>query len=621
VEPLATVQAEYFHGPGFFVRVGFMSMLAIGVLVILLLRLWSLQVLHGPQYAHTAAAQSVRVVPLPGARGTIVDSLGRPLADTEGIPVITADPRVLGAVGDDGTWRPSAEGKASLRRLSAAAHERTSVLVARIRDGLEREPYAAPVILPRASTELSFFLFERPEEFPGLTVETKPVRLYSQGMLGSEFLGLVGEISQPQLDDKRFHGYRAGELIGQSGLESTYDRYLRGGLGGTSVTVDAMGQRVGGGSAVRQEHTPRGLQLTIDSRLQRAVERAVRDGIASGRASGHYDARAGSALVMNAHTGAILAMASYPTFNQVRASHSSGYLGSLLSGALPDTPLLNRATQGAYPAGSTFKPIVAIAAMKSGLLSPTSNLACTGALQVGDTVFHNVDGGINAMLGLPKALAISCDTWFYRVGVGFYTTGRMNALGHWARKLGIAHTTGIDLTGETSGLLLKPKYEGDLVNNSIGQGGLLVSPLQLAVAYAAFANGGTVVRPHLGRAILTPSGKVKRVLEFPPRRHLKLPGLAQIREGLYSAAHDPGGTSASLFADFPVEVAGKTGTAQTPNGSDHSWYASWAPAAHPKIVVVAMIEHGGFGAQAAAPAAKEIYEAYFRIKHPKAATP
>jgi penicillin-binding protein 2 len=301
----------------------------------------------------------------------------------------------------------------------------------------------------------------------------------------------------------------------------------------------------------------------------------------------------------------------------------------LVAGKVPGQPLLNRAVQGAYPLGSTFKPIVAEAALASGLITPWTEIPCTGSLTVGSIVFHNVEAGANALLTLPQALSISCDTWFYRLGTQFYARpqddGKL-AIQSWATRFGLGAPTGVDLPGEAPGIVPTPAwlqasfsapwerlwYEGDSVNLSIGQGFLTATPLQLAVAYSALANGGTVVRPHVADAVLAPGGRVLRRLRFPPVRRLPLVSVQAIRDGLYMAAHQ--GTSAAVFGDFPVPVAGKTGTAQTPSGSDDSWYASWAPAGHPRVVVVVLIEHGGFGADAAAPAAREIYKAFFRIR-------
>jgi penicillin-binding protein 2 len=326
--------------------------------------------------------------------------------------------------------------------------------------------------------------------------------------------------------------------------------------------------------------------------------------------------------MMNPYTGAIYALSSYPTFNQVAAARNPKYLASLYAAKGVNPPLLNQATQGVYPTGSTFKPIVAEAALSEGLITPTTQQLCTGTFTIGNTTFHNVEAGVYESMSLPTALAQSCDTWFYRLGDKFFLKGGQG-IQHWAKLLGLGHPTGFDVPGESPGLVPTPAwlertqhspwYEGQTINLSIGQGYLQVTPLQLAVAYSALVNGGTVVRPHVGKAILR--GESVRALKFKPVRKVKLTDVWAIKQGLYEAAHAAGGTSTSVFGNFPVAIAGKTGTAESGAGrSDHSWYASWAPADHPKVVVVVLIAHGGFGAQAAAPAAKEIYQAFFKLK-------
>ncbi|MGC9974310.1 MAG: penicillin-binding transpeptidase domain-containing protein [Gaiellaceae bacterium] len=606
VEPLATAKASAY------LRLSIFSALCIAGFALLALRLWSLQVMDTARYARAAVEQSTRVLVQQQPRGVIVDAKKRLLAVADTKSVITANPRELGSIRANWNWSPSPRGHALLARLARISNEPLTSLIARIRSGLIRSPYTDPVVVPSPERDLSFYLLERQSEFPGLEVTALPARHYPQGALGSEFLGLLGEINSQQLKQTRYRGYQAGELIGQSGVEATYDRLLRGSLRETRIAVGALGQPVAGSQSPARSGAARGLQLTIDARLQRATERALRDGIGFARAAGHPDADAGAAVVMNPRTGAIDALASYPNFNQVAAASNPGYLAQLLSPTNQARPLIDRATQGLYPPGSTFKPIVAEAALASGLINSSSILPCTGSLTVGNRVFNNVEPWINADLSLPSALAISCDTWFYRLGVGFYTE-HSQALAQWAQRLGIGRPTGIDLPGEASAEFPKASYEGDSVNLSIGQGALLVTPLQLAVAYSALANGGTIVQPHVGSAVLSPTGKVLRRLRFPARARLRLVGLEAIRNGLYRATHDPDGTSAAIFGNFPVPVAGKTGTAQAPEGSDDSWYASWAPANHPRVVVVVLIEHGGFGAQAAAPAAREIYSAYFHL--------
>jgi len=626
LRPISSVDGPFFRSAAFYLRVSAVGGFAVLLLGILFLRLWSLQVIQGPSYAGQARRQTFRLVDLPAPRAPIVDAKGRLLAGTDGRLSLTADAARLGKVAKDGHWHPSREGRRLLRAVGRVSGDPLPQLIRHVDRSLTKDPFAPAVVIPSLSKPLAFYLEERAATFPGLTVAALPQRSYPQGALGGEFLGLLGEIGPGQLDERRYRGYVAGQSIGQSGVESTYDRLLNGGFVRKRVTVDARGRIDGPLRSAGLSRDATGLQLTIDARVQRAAEKAIRDGIAFAHANGHGDANAGAAVVLDPRDGSVVALASYPGYSQIAASRDPGYLERLLrSGAL-----LNRATQGLYPAGSTFKPFVAEAALQAGLITPDSYLPCTGSLTVGDIVFHNVEPGINASLNLPEAIAISCDTWFYRLGTSFYWRQQRGALDiqRWAQRFGFGSRTGVDIPGEYGGLVPTPAwlqrtfkqpwqriwYEGYSVNLSIGQGALAITPLQLAVGYATLANGGTVVTPHLGRAILGASDLPVKPLHFKPARRLKLVGLSAIREGLYNAAHGAGGTSTSIFGSFPVPVAGKTGTAETPRGSDHSWYASYAPADHPRYVVVVLIEHGGFGAQAAAPAAKEIYSALFHVR-------
>jgi penicillin-binding protein 2 len=628
VEPVAVVKAGFHGSADFYVRLGVLGILALTAFGVLALRLWSLQVIQGPRLAGLATRQAVRTIELPAPRGGIFDARYRPLAGTAGTVALAAETTLLGSLDGHGRWRPDDAGRLRLRQVARLTHIPAATLIRRITRAEFRSPYSPAIIVPRIPRELADFVDERQAAFSGIHVVALPGRDYPQGSFGSEFLGLLGEISPAQLRQRSHRWDRPGQLIGQSGAEATYDSVLNGGLARARVVVDAQGRPLGPGHLVRVPPSPRQLQLTIDARLQRMAERGIRDGIRFAHEAGHPDAHAGAAVVINPRDGSLYALASYPHFDQVRAAADPGYLQRLLGS---NGALLNRATQGLYPAGSTFKPIVAEAALAGRLITPSSILPCTGSLQVGNVVFHNVEAGINASLNLPQALSISCDTWFYRLGEQFYWRQRDGDLGiqRWARRLGLGHPTGLDLPGESAGIVPTPAwlrrtfrrpweriwYEGYSVNLSIGQGYLAITPLQLAVAYSALANGGTVVRPHVGKAILDPDGRPIRRLRFRPARHLRLVGSSAIRDGLVAAAHSAGGTSSAIFGDFPIRIAGKTGTAQVPSGSDDSWYASWAPAYNPKVVVVVLIEHGGFGAEAAAPAAKEIYSSFFGLHH------
>ena len=603
-------------------RIGGLAALVGVALCLLVLRAWSIQILHGPAYTSLANGQAYRTVDLAGPRGAIVDAKGRVLAATTGHLVVAADVAALGEIDSKG-WHPSSDGLASLAKLSKLAHVPVPTLVARIRRSVVRSPFAPAVVLPRPESAFTAYLEERASAYPGIKVIGVPARSYPQGAFGSEFLGLLGEVSPGMLASPRYAHAKSGETVGVSGIEAEYDRFLNSGFTRARLRVDSRGRVVGPLELRRNGPALPTLQLTINASLQRAAEKAILHGLALAHANGHADAQAAAAVVMNPWTGGVYALASYPTFNQVAAAGNPSYLAALYKDNGPYPRQLNQATQGLYPTGSTFKPIVAEAALSEGLITPSTPQLCSGSFTLGGYTFHNVEAGVYSSMTLPTALAESCDTWFYRLGDRFFAHGSQG-IQRWAHRLGLGHPTGFDVPGEAPGLVPTPAwlratyhepwYEGQTINLSIGQGYLQVTPLQLAVAYSALVNGGTVVRPHVANAILR--GESVQRLRFKPVGHVKLKDVWAIKEGLYMAAHSPAGTSASVFANFPVPVAGKTGTAETGRGdSDHSWYASWAPADHPKLVVVVLIAHGGFGAQAAGPAARDIYQAFFKLKN------
>jgi penicillin-binding protein 2 len=590
---------------------------------LLVLRAWSIQVLHGPQYKVQATHQAFRTVDLIGPRGAIVDDKGRLLANTTGSVVVVADPGTLGAFDTHG-WHPSSAGLTVLTRFSKLVGVPVKTLVVRVQRAVVRSPFAPAVVLPRPTPALQFFLDERPADYPGVKVTAIPGRAYPQGNFGSEFLGLLGEISQPELGTKRYAHAKAGEVVGQTGVEATYDSVLNEGFVPAHVRVDSLGRIAGPLEVPKGKQLPT-LKLTIDARIERAAQAAVADGIHLSQGLG-YHPTGGSAVVINPWTGGIYALASVPTYNQVAAANNPSYNAKLYTD--PRNLLLDRAVAGVYPTGSTFKPIIAEAALSAGIITPDTSLLCSGSFDLGGFVFHNVEAGVYSSMTLHTALAQSCDTWFYRLGDKVYESDpskQGTLIQQWARLFGLGKTPPIDITGASPGYLPGPGKtfeklmgfpwtEGQTINLAIGQGALQVSPLQLAVAYSTIANGGTVVTPHVAKAVVR--GGVAKPIAFKPQRKLKLVDVDAIRQGLYEAAHSAGGTSAAVFGNYPVPVAGKTGTAEAPPGNDHSWYASWAPAGHPEVVVVCMIEHGGFGAEAAAPCARDIYNAFFHIKNP-----
>jgi penicillin-binding protein 2 len=627
LQPYSRADAPYFRSPGFYVRVGGLAVVVAAGLSLLLLRAWSIQVLHGKQYAKEAHTQAFRTVNLLGARGAIVDDRRRLIAGTTGHLVIDADAASLGTRNAHGIWSPSPAGLVALQRLSKLTGRRRGVLVARIRSDVLHAPFAPAVVISHPADDLTAYLQERPDKFPGFKVEYEALRSYPQGSFGSEFLGLLGQIQPAQVKSHAYKCGQPGEVVGQSGVEAAYDSVLNACFLQAKVPVDSSG-RIAGVLHVPREKQPPTLQLSIDTRLQKATERALAYGMEQGRLTGHRPTGA-SAVAIDPWTGAIKALVSYPTFNEKLAADNPRYYNGVLHNTY-STPGLNRAIAGVYPTGSTFKPIISEAALSAGIITPSTPQLCSGSFTLGDHTFFNVERGAYETMTLSTALEQSCDTWFYRLGARIWDTDparKATLIQSWARKLGLGTQPPIDLTGAFSGYLPMPgKHfeqiagtpytEGQAVNLAIGQGALQVSPLQLAVAYSALINGGTVVRPHVGEAVIRHG--VRHVLPVKPVRHVKLsPYTWAIKQGLYEAANNPLGTSGAVFAGFHPTVAGKTGTAEAAtrtNPYDHSWYASWAPYNHPKLVVVVMIEHGGFGAEAAAPAAKKIYEAYFHSK-------
>jgi penicillin-binding protein 2 len=624
LQPYSRADAPYFRSPGFYVRVGGLAVVVATGVALLLLRAWSMQVLHGKEYSAEARQQAYRTVDLIGARGAIVDDRGRLIAGTTGHVVIDADAAALGNRDPHGVWHPTAEGRKEIARLAKFAGTSKRQLVLRIAHDVLQAPFAPAVVIANPRPALTNYLQERGARFPGFKVAAAATRSYPLGAFGGSFLGLLGQISKPELRSGAYRNAQAGQIVGQSGVEAAYDSVLDVGFVKARIPVDSLG-RSQGQLVYPKEKQPPTLQLSIDARLQRAAENAVYHGMADARTAG-YSPTGGSAVAIDPYTGAIKAIATYPTFNQKLAATSSHYLAHLYADTT-GTPTLNRAIAGAYPNGSTFKPIIAEAALSGGIITPYTSQLCSGSFTLGNHTFFNVERGAYEVMNLPTALAQSCDTWFYRLGDRIWAADpprKATLIQHWARLLGLGSTPPIDLTGATAGYLPEPNayferltgtpyYEGQAINLSIGQGALQVSPLQLAVAYSALINGGTVVRPHVAEAVIR--NGARHVLRFKPVRRVRLsPSTSAIKQGLFEAANSASGTSSSVFGGFTPTVAGKTGTAEAPPLDAHSWYASWAPSDKPQLVVVVMIEHGGFGADAAAPAAKEIYQAYFHSK-------
>jgi len=636
-----TVVEPYRLTPRIVFRIAMLSALLLVVFAALFLRLWALQVLSGTKYVDQAQANSYRSVRVPAQRGLILDR--------NGVPLVTNAPATAVQLWPSDLPKVYTVRYAELRHL---AHV-TSVPLYEISRGIKLrrdagDPLTPVTVREAASSPMAAYLAEHASEFPGVTTARTYVRHYPYQSLASQVLGYVGSITQPELL-KLGSGYDLNDELGQAGVESRYDSYLRGVNGDERMYLDSLGRPR---SRVQPTLLPtpgNSVRLTIDVKLQQAAENALAYGIQLAQSNHEWAARGGAIVAMDPRDGSILAMASSPTYKpSVYAGHVTK--ASLASqGLTPKTgpaknfPSLNRALQATYPPGSVFKPVTALAAMQEHLVSPYAYLPCTGSYHSPNDkahqIFKNWDPNISQQMDLPTALAYSCDTYFYQLGDAFFSLpqDRGQPLQRWATAFGFGKSTGSDVGPESPGLvptiawrrhyfktaidrLWKP---GNSIQLAIGQGDLLVTPLQMTRFYAMLANGGNLVTPHVLMQVQSPNGSPVPVPALPDPRSAKIDpaALQVVQKGLWEATHLPFGTSYPVFGNFPVSIAGKTGTAEKIVSlpgyvglKNQSWWCGYGPTNDAKLVVCAVIENGGHGGTAAAPAAAQVFASYFHVK-------
>jgi penicillin-binding protein 2 len=585
-----------------------MGGIAIALFAVLFFRLWNLQVLDGDKYLAEAKNNRTREYKVIAPRGDILDRSGEVLVDNRTSLALQLNTAKLP--------EDPAEEKAELTRLGELAHMSLKKVRRAIAEGDEVAP-GAPVTLRRdVGFELIAYIEENQREFPGVSVQRVFVRRYPNGTLAAHVLGSVGEIDREELREPRYKQLEPGDEIGKAGVEDAYDKYLRGDPGLTRIQVNALGQPTPGGELDSTPPTPGdSLKLTIESKVQSAGE-------------GGLSARGlpGAFISMNIENGQILAMGSNPTYDptvlteeMTQAQVNELYRDEVLA------PLVNRATEGAYPTGSIFKIITALAALENGVITPDEVIQDNGKIEIGGQPFENAGGVAHGAVELRRALQVSSDVYFYLLGLDMWKT---NDLQEWAHKLGIGRPAGLDLPEEGETLLPskqwrnqlfkeeltdRPWSSGDNIQLATGQGDLQTNPLQMALAYAALGNGGKIVRPHVGLEVEDAAGRALQ--EFEPKIQRKFhidPGYRDvILEGLHAAAQEGDGTAAGVFGGFPIDIAGKTGTAERPGHADQSWFAALSPYPNPRIVTIATVEEGGFGAESAAPLVLDILEAIY----------
>ena len=567
-------------------RLLFLTVGTLAGFLVLLGQLWYLQVLEGARLRDLSERNRIRVRPAAAPRGILFDKNGLALVDNRPAFTLSLIPREMDNR-DTVLARLSALLRIPLSELmeSLARVPPDSFMPVRMRRGLTMEEVAK--------------VEEWKLELPGVVVEVEPQRVYPSPRLGAHLLGYVREVSEEQMRQGR---HRRGDMAGQSGLERLLDEYLRGRDGGEEIEVDASGRPV---RVVRRQEPRPGAHVvtTLDRRIQEVAERAM----------GNHP---GAVVVLDARSGDILALTSSPAFE---LDHFTGALGREAWLRLvrdPQAPLLNRAIQSQYAPGSVFKIVVAAAALQEGTITPLDRLRCPPTFQLGTRTFKNWDDTDWGELDLYHALVRSCNTYFYQLGLKV----GLEPIARYARAFGLGAPTGIALAGEKAGLVPAPRSRsraGDTVNVSIGQGPLLVTPLQVARMMGAVATGGILWKPRLVQRVEAADG---RLLYSEPSQMSGYVDLspavwAFLQRSLWGVVND-GGTGAA--ARLPgIEVAGKTGTAQlvtnsdARRGQDHAWFAAYAPAQDPQVVVVVLVERGGRGGQAAAPIARQILQGIF----------
>ncbi|HUR23260.1 MAG TPA: penicillin-binding protein 2 [Acidimicrobiales bacterium] len=612
-------------------RLSIVGIIVISLFSAVFARLWYLQVLDSDTLQAEASRNQKRLVFEPAPRGRVLDRQGRPFVENRVSEAVTVT-------------RIDVKGnKAVLGRLAALLGISTVELERRIGDP-RFSPYRPVPVAEGVIEDKIVYLREHSADFPGVHVQALAERAYPNPGIASHVLGYVGEINDTELADREKDGYRLGDEIGKSGVERSYESDLRGRPSRLVLEVDAAGRVVGTLSS-RPAQPGHDVQLTVDLDVQALAEESLAQGLEASRQRVDREERktfaapAGAAVVLDPRDGSVLAMASFPTYDPSAFVRGiSPELFRTLQDKANHYPLTNRAIQGQYAPGSTFKLFTALAALQRGAITPNTTVLDQGSFRLRSCrgercVFRNAGSRSYGRVNLIRALTVSSDVFFYSLGANFWFGGGPNrlAIQETARQFGLGDPTGIALAGEQRGRIPDPESRrrlhelrpdafpegqwrtGDNVNLSIGQGETVVTPLQLANAYATFANGGTLFEPKVGARVL--DGRGRAIREIGPKTVRQVPLDPNVRnpilQGLRGAVFDPAGTAAGAFAGFPLHimsVAGKTGTAQVGRRQDTALFVAVAPVENPQYVVAVVMEESGFGGSAAAPVARRILQ-------------
>lgn len=594
-------EAPHPHAP-FQKRIKIATVLISGGILLLLLRLWHLQILEGERLLLLSINNRLRIRPVEAPRGFIFDRRGVLMVENRASFDLYVTPEHMLPL------------EGSVRRLA----DILEVSAEEVRERLSQRQAlpSQPVLLRKGIDEQTVVAIEEQKgDLPGVSLRVRPVRAYPSGGSAAALLGYVSEVSDAQLQSNEFQDFRPGETIGQAGVERRYDAFIRGIDGGEQVEVDARGKVI----RLVQRVEPRSglnLYLTLDRRIQQIAEESLRG-------------KSGVLIAMNPSTGEILAMASQPSYdpNQFSQRLTPEQWQALASD--PKHPMQNRGLQGQYAPGSIFKLVTALAALEKGAITPETKFSCNGTFSLGSHIFHDWKKGGHGTLNLQQGIANSCNIYFYNTAL---KTG-VEEIARVARELGLGTPPGMGLGDEARGVIPSPEarqrgnggwYPGNTVMAGIGQGMVTATPMQVLVMVSAIANGGTIYRPWVVRRVETLDRE--SIEEYGPELVRKVnidpDHLAIVRQGMQAVVSEGTGGRARIPG---LAVAGKTGTAQVIRRGgtlkrahrDHAWFVAFAPMEDPQIAVVVLVEHAGFGGAVAAPIAKNVLEAWFKpVKEP-----
>jgi len=577
-------------------RLQFLNFVLVLIIVVLIGRAGYLQVYDGAFYARLAEGNRIRIIPAEAARGTFYDRNGELLVTNRPGFAVSLLPL---------TEPISPEVIARVSKL-------INVPVEEIQQKIDAHVGFDPIrIKTDVLPDIVTIIEEQKDNYPGVVIEVLPIRDYIYGEYAAHVFGYVSEINEEELERRKDDGYKSGYIIGKFGLERIYDKDVRGINGGDQVEVDVSGRPIQ--LLGRQSPVPgNDLVLTIDKHLQEAAEQAVDTQLAL------VHAYAAAAVVMNPQTGEVLAMVSRPAFNPNLFAGGISTLNWNVLNNNPYHPMDNKAITGEYPPGSTFKIVTGTAALAEHKVTPQEKIFDSGHHWIIPKT--NAGGEALGWINFQEAMAHSDNVYFYEMGNRL----GVDALERYARMFGLGERTGIDLPYEAEGLVPNRKYKADNYEDgewylsetfdaAIGQGFNLVTPLQAAMVMGEIAANGKRYQPHLVQRIVDVHGNTVR--EFQPKLLSELdvsPSVIRnVQEGLHSVTKI--GTAAGVFAGFPIDIAGKTGTAENSQGRDHGWFVAYGPYANPTIVVAVIVEQGGFGSLSAVPIGRRIMEAAFRL--------